>query len=104
MIFKIFKINFLAFKNFPFPLRTASFGCGQINLPGRNFARFILMMFIWFCLVMRTAFQGKQFEFMTKEKRRPDVQTIEEMIVQNFSLHMQYANISLFKDMEFMRR
>lgn len=53
---------------------------------------------------MRTAFQGKQFEFMTKEKRRPDVQTIEEMIVQNFSLHMQYANISLFKDMEFMRR
>lgn len=40
------------------------FGVSQIKLPGRNFARYIMMVFILYCLIIRTAWQGKIFEFM----------------------------------------
>jgi hypothetical protein len=35
-------------------------------LPGRNFARFFLMNFILFSLVMRTGYQGVQYDMMLK--------------------------------------
>jgi hypothetical protein len=40
------------------------FGGGLFILPRRNFARFNLMLFILFCLVIRTAYQGVQFTMM----------------------------------------
>lgn len=55
-------------------------------LPGRNFARYLLMCFMLFCLVVRTAYQGKQYEFMQKIMWKPDIQTIDEMVEQNFKL------------------
>lgn len=36
------------------------FGDGQTRLPRNNFARIILMHFILFCMVVRTAYQGKK--------------------------------------------
>jgi hypothetical protein len=41
-------------------------GGGLFILPGRNFARFNLMMYILFCLVIRTAYQGVQFNMMVE--------------------------------------
>lgn len=35
------------------------FGIGQTKLPDNNFGRIILMSFIFFCLIFRTAYQGK---------------------------------------------
>jgi hypothetical protein len=46
--------------------RNVSLGGGMMTLPGRNFARFILMMYIWFALVVRTGYQGVQFDMMLK--------------------------------------
>jgi hypothetical protein len=34
------------------------FGIGLVKLPSGNFARIILLIFIYFCLVIRTAYQG----------------------------------------------
>lgn len=46
------------------------FGIGQTKLPTNNFARIILTFFLAFCLVIRTAYQGKlskiKFEFFRK--------------------------------------
>jgi hypothetical protein len=42
------------------------FGMGQVKLPSGNFARIILITFILFCLVIRNAYQGVQFEMLTK--------------------------------------
>lgn len=55
------------------------FGIGQKLLPRRNFARIILMIFILFCLIMRTAWQGKYFEFLTSDGRRHGMITIDEI-------------------------
>lgn len=35
------------------------FGIGQLQLPEGNFARILLMVFILFCLIIRTAYQGE---------------------------------------------
>lgn len=63
------------------------FGVGLIRLPGRNFARYLLMMFILFCLIMRTAYQGKMYEFMQKVLRKPEVQSIQELMDKNFTIY-----------------
>lgn len=48
-----------------FNMVVAFFGQTQINLPERNFARYHLILFILFCHIIRTAYQGIQFEQMT---------------------------------------
>lgn len=71
----------------------AFFGLGQMVLPRRSFARFLLMMFIMYSLIIRTAYQGKSFEILQKDVRRAEVQTIAEMFGKNFSV---YAYASVF--------
>lgn len=68
-------------------LWVAMSGLGQFILPKRNFARFILMMYILLCLVIRTAYQGKSFEFLQQTMLKKEVQTIQEMIDRNFTLY-----------------
>ena len=60
-------------------------GIGQILLPQRNVSRFMFMVFILFSLIMRTAYQGKYFEFLTSDMRRNPIQTIEELKDKNFT-------------------
>lgn len=62
------------------------FGSGLRVLPGRNFARFLLLSFVLFCLVIRTAYQGKQFEFIQKDMQKGNIKTIEQMIESNFTI------------------
>jgi hypothetical protein len=56
----------LKVRNFNFFSRNILLGGGMISLPGRNFARFILMQFILFSLIVRTGYQGVQFDMMLK--------------------------------------
>jgi hypothetical protein len=46
------------------------FGIGQTTLPKANFPRIILIFFVLFCLVIRTAYQGVFFEMFVNEIRR----------------------------------
>lgn len=59
---------------------------GQNRSPGRNFARFLLMMFILWSLIFRTCYQSKMFEHMNSDMRHPRIKTYEELKEQNFSL------------------
>jgi hypothetical protein len=43
-------------------------GGGVQVLPGRNFARYHLTIYILFCMVIRTAYQGIQYNIMLKVK------------------------------------
>jgi hypothetical protein len=62
-------------------------GGGQMVLPGRNFARFILMMYIIFSLIIRTAYQGLSFELLVNDPQKNPVESIQEMIEKNMSLY-----------------
>jgi len=65
----------------------AFFGIGQTNLPKNNFGRIILTSFLLWCLVIRTAYQGKLFEFTTTAMRKSEMQNLEELRLNNFTLY-----------------
>jgi len=72
-------------------MTAAFFGIGQIVLPGRNFGRFILMLYIIWCLIIRTAYQGILYELLKSDGRRPQNLEIEDFLqgnIQNLTLHM----------------
>jgi len=63
------------------------FGLSQVVLPRRNFARFTLTMFIIWSLIIRTCYQGMLFEYLQGEMRKPEIQTIEELMRHNFTFY-----------------
>src|SRR5690349_25032442 len=65
------------------------FGISQIVVPRTNFARYLTMLFILFCLIIRTAWQGKMYEFMQKDVAKPEPETVEEMIEQGFTFYTE---------------
>jgi len=68
-------------------LFAAFFGLGQTVLPGRNFARFILMLFIIWCLIIRTAYQGVLFEFLRSDGRKQYNPNLEDLVAQNAKVY-----------------
>lgn len=85
----------------------AFFGISLHIVPRRNFARYILMTFILYCLIIRTAYQGKMFEFIKLNVRKPEVKSIEEMVEQNFTFYSfknlveWYRNFDIFQGLVF---
>ena len=79
-------------------------GIGQILLPHRNVSRFMFMAFIMFSLIMRTAYQGKYFEFLTSDMRRKPIQTIEELKEKNFTAIVSFANcLGIYCDTDLLK-
>jgi hypothetical protein len=55
------------------------FGIGQTRLPKNNYARIILIFYMFFCLVFRTAYQGVFFEMMTSDVHKRIPETLKEL-------------------------
>lgn len=73
----------------------ALFGGVQPKLPKRNFARFLLMMFLLLCLVKRNVYQGSLFFILQSDGRQKEVQSIQEMHEKGFDFYMyeSYSDI-----------
>jgi hypothetical protein len=74
-------------------------GDGLTVLPGRNFARFLVVLFIMFCMLLRTAYQGMQFEFMLKDMRPKNVETLKELMEENFTIWSSREDINNYEVM-----
>jgi hypothetical protein len=61
------------------------FGIGQSKVPMSNFPRTILVLFIWFCFIFRTAYVGVLFELLALDIQRPPPQTLLEVIKDSYS-------------------
>jgi hypothetical protein len=79
-----------------FNLLAMFFGIGQIRVPIGNSARIIMMTFIYFCLVIRTAYQGVFFEMMTHELRKPQPQSIDDLFEWNYSIYSPVTNFAFY--------
>lgn len=73
-------------------------------LPRRNFARSLLMMFMLFCLVQRSIYQGSLYIFLQSDGRNPEVATIDEMIEKNFVFYIRETLEHNIKHMNFYNR
>jgi len=71
------------------------FGVSQMKLPNSNFSRFIWIMFIYFCLIFRTCFQSKFFEFMTSEPRQAPPKTVQDLIDRGYNVYAMDVNQKL---------
>ncbi|KAG5672233.1 hypothetical protein PVAND_002375 [Polypedilum vanderplanki] len=67
------------------------FGISQPKLPSNFFARFILMNFILFCLIIRNAYQGVLFDMMGKDMRRPTITQISDLCEQGFDVYYPHG-------------
>ena len=61
---------------------------GQIKLPRRNFARFVLILFIIWSLIIRTCHQSMYFELMQADLRKPTIQTFDELFGSNLTFYI----------------
>ena len=64
------------------------FGVSEKKSPKENVSRIIFTSFIFWCLVMRTAYQGKLFEFTTTAIKKPEMKTLEDLRIRNFTLYI----------------
>lgn len=55
----------------------------QVKTPGRNFARFLFVLFVIWCLIIRTCHQSMLFESLQSLKRKPQVERIEDVVRKN---------------------
>lgn len=80
-------------------LLVALFGGSSHALPRQQFPRYLLMMFLLFCLVMRTVYQGGLFKFMQSDQKGREVSSIDEMINDGFEIYAYESVRVLWKDM-----
>jgi hypothetical protein len=79
-------------------------GGSQTNEPQRNFARYLLMMYLLFCLVKRTLYQGALFQFLQIDDRHSEVQSIDEVVDKNFKVFMLPSSLEHTQNMKFRDR
>lgn len=99
---KIFQ-NFVFGSNVKNPvlnLFNAFIGGSQKVLPKRNFARFLLMMFLMYSLVVRTLYQGLFFHLLQSNKKHGKVQSIDEMVKKDFKFYVYSVEADLFQGIE----
>lgn len=79
-------------------------GGGMIVLPRNNLARFLLMLFILYSLVIRSLYQGELFKFLQSDNHKPEPKTIDELIEKDFTFYINQQFLESHKDMEFLKR
>ena len=72
----------------------------QVQMPRRSFARFLLILFIFWSLIIRTCHQSMLFELMQADLRRPVIKTLDEFFQSDLTLY-DSANYSLVFDAYF---
>jgi hypothetical protein len=65
----------------------------QHRVPGRNFARFMLMMFIIWSLIIRTCYQSILYKNLQQDMRKPKVKTFDELNKENFTILYVQENV-----------
>lgn len=64
------------------------FGMGQMRLPNKWFPQLLLVLFITFCFIFRTAYQSVLFEFITTDMRKALPTSFQKLINQDYSFRV----------------
>lgn len=78
-------------------------GGTQRFLPNRNFARFLLVAYLLYCLVIRTLYQAEYFRLMQSSKRNEEFQSIEEMVEKDFKFYVPIGLADIFIGAEMIK-
>lgn len=78
-------------------------GGSQRVLPQKNFARFLLMIFLMYSLIIRTIYQGSFYKLLQANTQKREVQSIDEMVAEGFKFYIFLGITDLFQETEAMR-
>lgn len=91
--------------NYPYlNMITGFLGGSQNILPKKDFARFILMLFLLCSLVVRTVYQGSFYELVQHNKNHRKVRSIDEMIQNDFRFYINPGVADLFDDNKALKK
>lgn len=79
-------------------------GGAQIRTPSRNFARFILLNFLAFSMIIRTAYEGAMYQFMQSDKKYKEPQTVEELIELDYKFNVLAVSMELFEHYSILQK
>lgn len=79
-------------------------GGSQPNLPLRNFARFLLMSFAMFCLVIRNSYTGSLFHILKNDISSTDLYSIEQLIDLKFDFYIYESLAARLPEEKFTKR
>lgn len=68
-------------------------GSSQNSLPDKNFPRFLLIIFLLFCIVIRSLYLGSLFNMLKSEIRSKEFTTIHEFFESGFEFYV-YETLS----------
>lgn len=74
---------------------TGFIGQTQGILPKRNFARFLLAMFLMYSLVVRSLYQGSFIRLLQSNSRHKEMQTINEIIQGDYTFYAYRGSIDI---------
>ncbi|CRK90889.1 CLUMA_CG004578, isoform A [Clunio marinus] len=72
--------------------------------PKSSFSRSLLGIFLLFCMLIKTMYQGALFKFLQTDQRHPQVQTIDELIEHKFDFYMYQSFEELSKGLKIHHR
>lgn len=70
------------------------FGIGLIQTPDRNSGRLLFTILTLTCLIIRTAYQGKMFDFLQYDEKQPDASTIQDLIDKQIPVKLGFSDFS----------
>jgi hypothetical protein len=74
-------------------------GGSLTRLPTRNFARYILIVFIFYSFIMQNSYQGALFKFMQMSLCEKELSTTDELVKNDFKFYMLKPSTAFFKEM-----
>lgn len=77
---------------------------GQNLLPSKDSARFLLLAFVFFSMIVRTLYQAGIFKFLQTDQRLPAMQTIDEVVDKGFKIYMYESFQELSKGLKIHNR
>lgn len=78
---------------------TAFIGNSASHLPRRNFARYLLMMFILFSLVMRTVYTGGLFKFLQSDTKVTPIESVSDLIANKYKIYAMFYFVPYLRNM-----
>jgi hypothetical protein len=85
--------NFIIGANIQSPyveMMTAFIGNSSAHLPKRNFARYLLMTFILFSLVMRTVYTAGLFKFLQSDTKITPIETLRDLVASKYKIYAMF--------------
>jgi hypothetical protein len=78
---------------------TAFIGNSTPHLPRRNFARYLLMTFILFSLVMRTVYTGGLFKFLQSDAKVTPIESVSDLVASKYKIYAMFYFVPYLRNM-----